>query len=245
LKLDLKNFIAGTALTITLDSTETIQYKVKSANDTVFLQKESGKWIVSSSSGLFQKGPHRYGTLKDAFNHRMVFVYSTGGTKEENDWSISKARFDAETWYYRGNGAVDIIPDHEFSLAKYKDRGVILFGNKTTNKAWNVLLKDCPIQIERNKATAGNKVWIGDDLSASFVWPIPNSSIASVAVIGGTGVKGMRGADANQYFAGASGFPDFMIYRLNMLIDGVNGVKMAGFFDNNWKLSDTDLIQLD
>src|SRR5687768_8088266 len=118
----------------------------------------------------------------------MVFVYSTAGTKEENEWSMSKARFDAETWYYRGNGAVDIISDKEYSLTKYKDRGVILYGNKTTNKAWNILLNDCPIQIERNKATAGNKVWNGDDLSASFVWPLKNSSLASVAVIGGTGV---------------------------------------------------------
>ena len=41
----------------------------------------------------------------------MVFVYGTSGTKEENDWSYNKARYDAETWYYRGNGAVDMIAD--------------------------------------------------------------------------------------------------------------------------------------
>ena len=118
-----------------------------------------------------------------------------------------------------------------------------MFGNKTTNAAWKVLLPDCPIQVERNKITVANKTWQGDDLSAYFVWPLHNSTIASVAVICGTGVKGMQAANANQYFAGASGFPDFMIFRLNMLLSGTSEIKMAGFFDNDWKLSEEDYVQ--
>jgi len=216
---------------------------VKSSNDSLFLLNDNGKWIVSSKPDLYQKGPHRYGTFKDAFNNQMVFVYGTSGTKEENEWSFNKARYDAETWYYRGNGAVELIPDKEFSLEKYKDRGVIIFGNKTTNTAWKTVLNDCPIQVERNKITAGARLWQGDDLGAYFVWPIRNSSIASVGVITGTGIKGMQAANANQYFAGASGFPDFMIYSLQMVQSGSNGLKMAGFFDNDWKLSATEYIQ--
>jgi hypothetical protein len=175
----------------------------------------------------------------------MVFVYGTAGTKEENEWSFNKARYDAETWYYRGNGAVDMISDKEFSLEKYKDRGVIIYGNKNTHAAWKTVLSDCPIQVERNKISAGNKVWQGDDLAAYFVWPLHNSGVASVAVISGTGIKGMNAANANQYFAGASGFPDFMIYRLNMLVTGAEKVKMAGFFDNDWQLPGEDFIQVD
>jgi hypothetical protein len=62
-------------------------------------------------------------------------------------------------------------------------------------------------------------------------------------VITGTGIKGMQAANANQYFAGASGFPDFMIFNLQMAEAGSKGVKMAGFFDNEWKLSETEYIQ--
>jgi hypothetical protein len=172
----------------------------------------------------------------------MLFVHGTTGNKEENEWSFNKARFDAETWYYRGNGAVDMIPDKEFSLDKYKDRGVIIYGNKNTNAAWEAVLSDCPISVERNKLTAGNKTWQGDDLAAYFVWPIRNSVNASVAVVSGTGIKGMNAAIANQYFAGASGFPDFMVFRLRMLEAGVDEVKLAGFYDNDWKLIETELI---
>ena len=192
---------------------------------------------------MFEKGPQRYCTFKEAFNNRMIFVYSTIGTKEENEWSVNKARYDAETWYYRGNGAVDIIADKDFSLAGYKDRGVILYGNKSTNKAWNQLLNDCPIQVERNKIMAGGTTWNGDDLSAYYVWPIRNSDKALVAVIGGSGLKGMKAADANQYFAGASGFPDFMIYGFEMLRKGPGEIKMAGFYDHNWKLNASEMMQ--
>jgi hypothetical protein len=38
-------------------------------------------------------------------------------------------------------------------------------------------------------------------------------------------------------------FPDFMIFRLGMLISGAKEIQLAGFFDNNWKLDETEMIQ--
>ena len=97
--------------------------------------------------------------------------------------------------------------------------------------------------MERNKITAGNKQWTGNDLAAYFVWPIQGSPIASVGVISGSGINGMKAANANQYFAGASGFPDFMIFNLDMLQTGALGVKFAGFFDNNWKIDNVNIVE--
>lgn len=242
LKLALTAFNPKTSVTLTLDGAPTLTYTTTSAQDTLFLRRENGQWKQAQRPDAGQKGPHRNGTFKDAFNNRMVFVYGTKGTREENDWNWQKAHYDAETWYYRGNGAIDIIADTDFSLAKYANRGVILFGNATTNAAWKQLLADCPIQLERNRVQAGGQQWQGDDLAAYFVWPIKGSATASVAVIGGTGLKGMRAATANQYFAGASGFPDFMIFGLDMVRDGSKGIRMAGFFDNNWKLTPEQYI---
>ena len=237
LKLALTDFAAKTPLTITLDGAPAIAYTTVSAQDTLFLHRENSQWQLAQRPAVAQKGPHRNGTFKDAFTNRMVFVYGTKGTKEENDLNLQKARYDAETWYYRGNGAIDMVPDTDYSLATYANRGVVLFGNATNNAAWKQLLADCPIQLERNRVRAGDQQWQGDDLAAYFVWPIKGSATTSVAVIGGTGVKGMRAALANQYFAGASGFPDFMIFGLDMVRTGSKGVRMAGFFDNDWKLA--------
>lgn len=242
LQLDLKDFAAGANIKVTIDGTEISN---KATSDPLYLLNTNGKWSIHHQPPLSEKGPHRYGTLKDAFNHRMIFVYSTGGSAAENEWSFNKARYDAETWYYRGNGSVDIIADKDYEPGRYKDRGVIIYGNKSINKAWKHLLTDCPIQVERNKVTAAGHEWKGEDMSINFVWPLPGSDIASVAVIGGSGLTGMKAAYANQYFAGASGFPDFMIYDAKMLMTGVDKVKMAGFYDHQWQLVPHEMIVAD
>ena len=236
MKISLKDFGTGKHLSITLDSLNALNYTTKTATDEIYLLKEGNNWQIASAPNSSEKGPHRYGTFKDGFNKKMVFVFSTAGTKEENDWSVNKARFDAETWYYRGNGAVDVISDKAYSARTYKDRNVVIYGNEHTNAAWKILLKDCPVQVSRNAIRIGKEILTGDDLAAYFVWPIKNTESNTVSVIAGSGLKGMNAALANQYFAGGSGFPDYMVYRLGMLKSGIDQVKIAGYYDQNWKI---------
>jgi len=235
LKLNLSDFAKGETISIRLDSLNTLKYTV-SAGDSVFLEKRGDTWAMVKAPDMNTKGPHRYGTFKEGFNKHMVYVYGTGGSKEEQLWSIAKARFDSESWYYRGNGAIDIIADKDYSKAKYPGRNVVLIGNATTNSAWNTLLADCPVQIYKNTVAIGSKKLTGDDLGAYFIWPIAGTSTNTVSVISGSGLPGMNAANANQYFAGGSGFPDIMVFRLKMLTDGIDKVEYAGFYDNNWKL---------
>ncbi|MEO5681543.1 MAG: alpha/beta hydrolase-fold protein [Chitinophagaceae bacterium] len=241
LRLAFSDWTAGVTVNIKLDSQNNIPYNIKSSTDSLYLVKEDNQWRITAEPGSDQKGPLRYGTFKDPFNNRMVFVYSTKGAKEENEWSINKARYDAETWYYRGNGAVDIIADAEYGVEKYAGRNVIIYGNAATNSAYNILLEGCPVKLGRNAVTVGVHSFAGDDLGAYFVWPMKRTAKNTVAVIGGSGIKGMMAANANQYFAGASGFPDFMIFSLGMLQAGAAEIKMTGFFDNSWKLTDEEM----
>ena len=242
LKLALDQFGAGSTVKITLDSLNTISYKTMTAADSIYLVKQDMHWVLSEAPSPMQKNPLRYGTFKEAFNHRMVFVYGTRGTKPENEWAHNKARFDAESWYYRGNGAVDIIADKDFAEEKYAGRNIILYGNAQTNSAWKALLSDAPIQVDRNKIAIGKDIFTGNDLAAYFIWPMKNSPVTSVGIVAGTGIEGMQAANASQYFAGGSGFPDFIIFRLDMLRDGSKGIITAGFFDNNWKLDDKNRV---
>ncbi|MFC5411691.1 prolyl oligopeptidase family serine peptidase [Larkinella bovis] len=241
LSLSLADFAPGETVSITLDSLKTVSYSVRNADDRLYLIKNE-QWKIGAKPAVHQKGPHRNGTFKEPFNHRMVFVYGTAGTAAENEWAYNKARYDAETWYYRGNGAVDMVSDKEFTPARYADRGVVLFGNATTNRAWSSLLATCPIQVSRGQLTIGTERYAGEDISAYFAWPRPDSPVASVAAVTGTGLAGLKAADANQYFAAGSGFPDFMIFGLNMTKDGVKGVWKAGFFDNNWQLVNRESV---
>ncbi|HYJ64113.1 MAG TPA: hypothetical protein VEV62_10250 [Parafilimonas sp.] len=78
-------------------------------------------------------------------------------------------------------------------------------------------------------------------MKSSGDWPQKDPALLT-GVVAATGVKGMKAAYANQYFAGGSGFPDFMIFSVDMLKDGSDAVKMAGFFNNQWKLSKEEYV---
>ncbi|CAG4998348.1 hypothetical protein DYBT9275_01982 [Dyadobacter sp. CECT 9275] len=241
LSLNLNAFPKGAAVKIVLDSLSEMEYSVKDTNETIFLAK-TDRWALASEPVATQKNPNRSGTLKEPFRNRMVLVYATQGTQEENIWAFEKARYDAETWYYRGNGSVDIVSDKDFDPASFKDRGIVLYGNASGNTAWNKLLAKCPVKVLKGKIVAGQNEFSGDDLAAYFVWPRDDSKTASVAVISGTGMLGMQIANANQYFSGGSGFPDLMIFSADMLQEGFKGVKMAGFFGNDWSLEKGEFV---
>ncbi len=234
LQFDLKDFKAGDTVNIELDGQS--MNAIASKNTPLVLLKFEDKWITNELAPSYEKGKMRNGGFKEAFQHRMVFVYGTKGNAEENAWMLNKAKYDAETWYYRGNGAIDIIADTEFDSVKYAGRGIILFGNMSTNLIAGSLLKDCPIKINSGFAVVGADTLKGADLGSYHLWPNKDNGFSSIALIGGTGLKGMRAAEANQYFAGGSGFPDFMIFSLDMLEKGETAVKATGYYNNKWQL---------
>ena len=182
------------------------------------------------------KGPHRYGPFKDAFRNRMVFVYGTRGTPDENTWAFNKARFDAETFRYRGNGSMDVIPDTDFDASVRRDRNVILYGNAETNSAWCDLLGAAPVQVRRGSITIGARTLAGTDLACLLIRPRPGSTTACVAAVSGSGLTGMRLTDALPYFVSGVAYPDCIVIGADMLTRGTAGVRMAGFFGNDWSV---------
>ena len=121
----------------------------------VFFKSENEKWNVVTKPSLQEKGPHRNGGFKDAFRNNVVLVYASKGTKSENEWYYNRARFDAETFRYRANGNIEVVRDTDFSLEKYPNRNVIVYGNKSNNMAWNLLLKNSQIQVSNNEVVFG------------------------------------------------------------------------------------------
>ncbi|MEW4451123.1 hypothetical protein AB1L30_00355, partial [Bremerella sp. JC817] len=106
-----------------------------------------------------------YGAFKDAFRHRVVLVYGTVGSEEENAWALARARYDAETFGYRGNGSIDVIPDTAFDPAADPDRNVVLYGHADSNAAWSGLLGDGPVAVERGRLRVGAVDRERDDLA--------------------------------------------------------------------------------
>ncbi|UZR93483.1 prolyl oligopeptidase family serine peptidase [Chondrinema litorale] len=223
---------------IVIDSQE---ISIDTESKKVYLALENNKWVVSKQPSKTEKGPHRNGNFKDAFRHNMVFVYGTTGSREANKLNYYKARYDAESFSYRGNGSIEIISDKQFDPEKYADRGIIIYGNADNNSAWKILLKDSPIQVYNGKIQIGDKTLTGNDLACYFIQPRPNSNIASVGVVAGSGTVGLKAAHANQYFVAGSAFPDITVFRSNVFVDEYKAVECTGFFGNDWSVKQGEL----
>ena len=167
----------------------------------------------------------------------MVFVYGTAGTREENAWALAKARFDAESFWYRGNGSVEVVPDTVFRAEQEPDRGVILFGHADMNSAWGPLLAGSPVQVRRGVVTVGGRKIEADDLACLFLQPRPGSAVASVGVVAGTGLPGLRLTNRLPYFMAGTAYPDCLVLGSAVLREGTAGIVTAGFFGQDWSVA--------
>jgi hypothetical protein len=210
------------------------------AEPRVWLRRDGEGWTVISRPPLSDKGPHRYGPFKDAFRNRFIFVYGTQGSEAHNAVAYNKARYDAETFWYRGNGSVDLVADTAFDPSTNRDRNVILCGNADTNAAWAALLGESPVQVRRGVITIDQREIAGDDLACLFIRPRPGSDRALVGVVGGTGVAGLRLTERLRYFLSGVAYPDCMVMDPEVLTSGTDGIRVAGFFGVDWGVQSGD-----
>jgi pimeloyl-ACP methyl ester carboxylesterase len=236
LAIDLQRFNTGNSLTVKIDGQKLPDSPWPAEGNQVFFLRGSAGWQRSPKPAPELKRPERAGTLKDAFRHHVQFVYGTRGTAAENAWALAKARFDAETFWYRGNASIDIIPDHDFKPAAEPDRSVILYGNADGNGAWESLLQDSPVEVRRNCVRLGTRTAKGPDLACLFIRPRLGSAMASIGVIAGTGLPGMRLTNQLPIFLSGVGYPDFTLIHSNMLELGAAGIRAAGFFGPDWSV---------
>lgn len=184
-----------------------------------------------------RKNPGRGGSFKTAFRNHFRLVYGTRGTIEESAASYARARLDAETWYYRGNGGADVLSDVDLlSESGRRDENVILYGNADTNGAWSTVLDRCPVRVGRGKIVVGDKTIEGDDLGCLLVYPRAGSTKALVGAVAGTGPAGLRATERLPIFSSGVAYPDVTILGADAVERGNAGVRGAGFFGNDWSI---------
>jgi poly(3-hydroxybutyrate) depolymerase len=205
----------------------------------IVLVRSGGKWSAARSPAVpAQKGPHRQGPFKEAFRNRFILVVGTKGTPEENAWGLARARFDAESFWYRGNGAVDILTDAAFVQRRrhpeFRDRNVILYGHSESNAAWPVLLAESAVQVSRGQVRIGKRAVAGTGLACLFIRPLPESDQAAVGVVSGTGLIGLRLTERLPYFTSGVAYPDVTLIDANVLAAGSAIPLAAGYFGDFW-----------
>jgi pimeloyl-ACP methyl ester carboxylesterase len=235
LAFDLSHLSPGKPVVVELDGEKLGELPWPASGAVLHLARGGEKWAVANASSV-NKNPRRGGPFRDVFCNRVMFVYGTKGSPGEYAWALQKARFDAETFWYRGNGGIEIVPDSAFDPDRERDRNVVLYGNADSNAAWHALLGDGPVRVSAGLVKVGKRELHGDDLACLFVRPRPGSDCACVGVVAGSGLKGMRTADRLPYFTSGVGYPDLFVLSADSLTKGVAGVRLAGFFGNDWSV---------
>ena len=115
-----------------------------------------------------------------------------------------------------------------------------LYGNADSNAAWPALLGGSPVRVRRNEVGIGGTALTGDDLACLFLRPRPGSDVACVGAVSGTGLVGMKLTDRLNYFLSGVAYPDCTVIGPEMLREGVNGIRAAGFFGNDWSVDKGD-----
>ena len=128
------------------------------------------------------------------------------------------------------------------SSRRYRDRTVVFYGNAQTNSAWSALLSDSPVQVHRDRIQLGDRTFEGDDLSAVFVRPRPDSDIASVVVIGGAGPVGMRSTYSLSLFTPFVRYPDCVIRRVDRNRAQDSRPIAAGYFGLDWSIENGEFL---
>ncbi|MEZ4776428.1 MAG: prolyl oligopeptidase family serine peptidase [Bacteroidia bacterium] len=218
-------------ITIVLD-TDTLRLSFPS--DQYYFTHNGKNWTATGQPALTQKGPHRYANFRDVINHRVVFVYGTAGTAAENAWAMQKARYDAESFWYQGNGSIEVIPDNLYSSEKYTGRNVVIYGHSQSNLAWKQLLEDSPVQVVRGEIIVAEETYTGDDLATIFIRPIKGSENNMVGVVSGTTDKGMHITDQMLYLYPGFGLPDLAIWDAKTWTGGK--AVLAGYFGSDWSV---------
>ena len=250
-------------LEIDLDSTKLDGISTQQYADKICLEKEGGQWKVVPEPPLVDKNPKRYGTFKDAFRHDVVFIYGTHGTEEENKWAFNKPRYDAESFWYHRSGSIDVVSDREFKIDEEPDRNIILYGNRETNSAWTKVLDDSTVDVSEGKVVFGKKAMYGKDYSCVMVRPRKGSMVASVGVVAGTGIEGMRLTYVVPYLEPWFSLPDLTIMNASLFFQkmeaaggfagqkngcrigfqGGHGTKATGFFGLDWSVENGDFVE--
>lgn len=241
LSLDLSVFVSD-------DQSEGPAVRFTGMNEAVmgsrFTRVDDTNWVASDANPA-HKSPARNGPFKDALRHNMLAVVGTAGTPEENAWALAKARYDAESFWYRGNGSIDIVRDTDFDPDAEPDRSVVLYGNASSNAAWETLLGHAPIRAASGSLSLDALKADRDDLSLLMAYPRPNSDTAMVAVIGGSGLTGMRLTDQFPFVTSGVHYPDWFIAEPKIYMEADTGVVAAGFFDFDWSIGDDFVIRDD
>ncbi len=173
------------------------------------------------------------GSFKRAFDRDFVMVYGTAGSDEVDAWALAKARFDAETWWYRGNGYAKVLRDVDVTGADVAGRNVIVYG-PAEHQVWAAFAGANPrVPADVTFAAREASVRQGDEGLGGWMMLFGASDrlgdargadLPTIAVISGESVAAMRAMDRLPIFSSGVMIPTRLRVREDVWTVGASAV---------------------
>lgn len=156
--------------------------------------------------------------FKSIFDNRITLVYATGGPQSVTEWSLEKARFDAEQMMVIGNASLEIISDKEYLANKtYHNRNLLLYGDETVNLATKAIApKNLPFVKSQMDAD-----------SIALCAAVDNGR--AVGVMFANKPENYKFLNRIPLFTAGASIPDWMVLKYDYLKRGFDETVKAGF----------------
>ncbi|MBS1704603.1 MAG: prolyl oligopeptidase family serine peptidase [Armatimonadetes bacterium] len=163
--------------------------------------------------------PIRPSGFKAAMDRNCVLVYGTQGDPALARWSLAKARYDAEQFWYRGNGRFRVVADVDYlaNAKRYQGCNAVFYGSSAVNKAWLVAQPQFPS--------------IANSDSGGILAMVPTTTGAN-GFVGGKTIESARLTDRLPLFSAGVGYPDYTLLGADFYTKQLDGIKAAGFWSD-------------
>jgi dienelactone hydrolase len=194
-----------------------------------------------------------------------AFVYATSGTAEENAWSLARACFDAERWWYQGNGRGVVLSDHEALNAGLAGvAGVLAYGHSDMNLWVRSALASgtsTPVRIARGRAEVEGRMFTHAvheqhrDNGFGLILRLDTAPVTPAQshraeldvstdslIIAGTTLQAMRATDRWPLFSSGVRFPGVTVFRSDAGSLGIRGIVGAGWLSSDARVPEPERV---
>lgn len=207
---------------ISLDLGETMKVDGQALTSGHWRRDGAGQWQRLDEVPTNERSAVRGGRFKDVFYHRPTVVNLD---RDQRDYAFQIARFWAETFYYRGNGDLNVMFDGED-----EDVNPIYIGGP-----------DFESESFVAAANSASEMRIGSDPlpgagAGLSIAPVPGAPDRMQALVSYTDRAGALTLARLPIWTPGAAFPDVFVVGPEMLRDGISGVRAAAILDSQYRL---------
>tara|TARA_Y100001934_G_scaffold244576_1_gene302138 strand:+ start:1610 stop:3568 length:1959 start_codon:yes stop_codon:yes gene_type:complete len=229
-----------TKYTVTLDNQKLAVTPERHAP--LMFWKQDGRWeaTISFAQNNLAKTPGLQGPIDDAFLSRFIFVKPTGKSMNVavGKWVQQEMDEAMTQWHRQFRGNVIVKKDTELTPRDLSSN-LILWGDPASNSMIAKIAPSLPITWSSENVSIRDKKWPANRFVPVLVYPNPHNLRRYIVI--NSGFTFSEFGHMSNSMQNAK-LPDYAVLDIRVPITQriPNGVAHAGFFGENWELTESE-----